>query len=213
MKSVVLRMVWVASLSAVLVTSLTACVPVLMGGAMVGTVLVASDRRTSGAQLEDEGIELRAASRTREALGERAHVNFTSFNRRVLITGEVPTEADRQQVEQVVARVENVQTVVNELGVLGNTSLTQRSSDSLVTGRIKAGLVDAKDLMVNAFKVTTERGTAYLMGRVTQREADRAVEIARTTTGVQKVVKVFEIITEDELRDLQPPPGPAAAKP
>ncbi len=213
MKSVVLRMAWVASLGAVLVTSLTACVPVLMGGAMVGTVLVASDRRTSGAQLEDEGIELRAASRIREALGERVHVNLTSFNRRVLITGEVPTEADRQQVEQVVARVENVQTVVNELGVLGNTTLTQRSSDSLVTGRIKAGLVDAKDLMVNAFKVTTERGTAYLMGRVTQREADRAVEIARTTTGVQKVVKVFEIITEDELRDLQPPPGPAAAKP
>lgn len=211
MKPVVSRIVFVLSLSGALGVTLSACVPMLMGGAMVGTVLVASDRRTSGAQLEDEGIELRSAGRIREALGERAHVNFTSFNRRVLITGEVPTEADREQVEQIVARVENVQSVVNELGVLGNTTLTQRSSDSLVTGRIKAGLVDAKDLMVNAFKVTTERGTVYLMGRVTQREADRAVEIARTTSGVQKVVKVFEIITEDELRNLQPPP--AAAKP
>lgn len=204
------RTLAVSSLVLVLGAQLSACVPVLMGGAMVGTVMVASDRRTSGAQLEDEGIELRALSRIREAVGDRGHVNVTSFNRRALITGEVPSEADRQQVEQVVSRIENVSTVVNELGVMGNSSLTQRSSDSLVTGRIKAGMVDAKDIMANAFKVTTERGTAYLMGRVTPREAERAVEIARTTSGVQKVVKVFEIITEEELRDLQPPP---AAKP
>jgi osmotically-inducible protein OsmY len=171
--------------------------------------MVATDRRTSGAQLEDEGIELRAASRIRENLGDRVHVNVTSYNRRVLITGEVPNAQDKQLVEQVVSRVENAVSVVNELAELGNASLTQRSSDVLVTGRVKAGLVDAKDLVSSAFKVVTERGTVYLLGRVTQREADRATEIARSTNGVQKVVRVFETLTEDELRNMLPQPAPA----
>ena len=193
-------------LSAVLVAAslgiaLSACVPLMMGGAVMGS-LIATDRRTSGAQLEDEGIELRAASRIRDNLGERGHVNVNSYNRRVLLTGEVPSLQDKQLVEQIVTRVENVQSVVNELAVLGNATLTQRSSDILVSGRVKAGLVDAKDLFANAFKVTAERGTIYLMGRVTQREADRATEITRSTSGVQKVVRVFEIISEDELRNL-----------
>ena len=159
--------------------------------------------------MEDEGIELRAASRIRENLGDRVHVNVTSYNRRVLITGEVPNAQDKQLVEQVVSRVENVNSVVNELAELGNASLTQRSSDVLVTGRVKAGLVDAKDLVSSAFKVVTERGTVYLLGRVTQREADRATEIARSTSGVQKVVRVFETLTEDELRNMLPQPAPA----
>ena len=187
---------------------LSACFPLVMGGAVVGT-MVATDRRTSGAQLEYEGIELRAASRIRENLGDRVHVNVTSYNRRVLITGEVPNAQDKQLVEQVVSRVENVNSVVNELAELGNASLTQRSSDVLVTGRVKAGLVDAKDLVSSAFKVVTERGTVYLLGRVTQREADRATEIARSTSGVQKVVRVFETLTEDELRNMLPQPAPA----
>lgn len=187
---------------------LSACFPLVMGGAVVGT-MVATDRRTSGAQLEDEGIELRAASRIRENLGDRVHVNVTSYNRRVLITGEVPNAQDKHLVEQVVSRVENVNSVVNELAELGNASLTQRSSDVLVTGRVKAGLVDAKDLVSSAFKVVTERGTVYLLGRVTQREADRATEIARSTSGVQKVVRVFETLTEDELRNMLPQPAPA----
>ncbi len=212
MKSKSLRTLTVLTLVAALTAGLSACVPIIMGGAVVGTALVATDRRTSGAQLEDEGIELRASSRLREALGDRAHVNLTSFNRRVLISGEVPTDADKLLVEQTVSRVENVRTVVNELSVLGNSSLGQRSNDALITGKIKAGLVDSKDLFANAFKVTTERGTAYLMGRVTQREADRATEVARTTSGVQKVVKVFEIISEDELRQLQPQPATDKSK-
>jgi osmotically-inducible protein OsmY len=183
-----------------------------MGGAVMGT-LMATDRRTSGAQVEDEGIELRAASRIRENLGDRVHVNVTSYNRRVLITGEVPNTQDKQLVEQVVSRVENVVSVVNELAELGNATLTQRSSDVLVSGRVKAGLIDAKDLVSNAFKVVTERGTVYLLGRVTQREAERATEIARSTSGVQKVVRVFETLTEDELRNMlpQPTPEPKAA--
>ncbi len=187
--------------------TLSGCFPVIMGGAVMGT-LVATDRRTSGAQLEDEGIQLRAASRIRENLGDRVHVNVNSYNRRVLITGEVPNAQDKQLVEQIVSRVENVNSVVNELAELGNATLSQRSSDVLVTGRVKAGLVDAKDLVSNAFKVVTERGTTYLMGRVTQREADRATEIARSTSGVQKVVRVFETLTEDELRNMLPQPAP-----
>jgi osmotically-inducible protein OsmY len=188
-----------------LASAVQGCAPVIMGSALVGS-LVAVDRRTSGAQLEDEGIELRSAVRIREQLGDRVHVNVTSYNRQVLITGEVPNAKDKQLVELLVSRVENVKTTVNELAVMGNTTFSQRSSDALASGRVKAGLVDARDLYASAFKVVTERGVTFLMGRVTQREADRATEIARSTTGVVKVVRLFEIITEEELRNLLPKP-------
>jgi osmotically-inducible protein OsmY len=206
MKFVSPKLLSTVLVAASLAGALSACAPIVVGGAVMGS-LVATDRRTSGAQLEDEGIELRAASRIRDNLGERGHINVNSYNRRVLLTGEVPSAQDKQLVEQIVTRVDNVQLVVNELAVLGNTSLTQRSADTLVTGRIKAAMVDSRDLFANAYKVVTERGTTYLMGRVTQREADRATEIARSTPGVQKVVRVFEIITEDELRSLLPKPA------
>lgn len=189
-------------LAATLAATLSACVPLVVGGAAV-TAMVAVDRRTSGAQLEDEGIELRGASRLREAFGDRAHINITSYNRQVLLTGEVPDDAARQQAEQIISRVENVRTIVNELAPMPNTSLSQRSSDVLVTGKVKASLVDAKDLYVAAFKVVTERGTVYLMGRVTQREADRATAIARQVNGVARVVRIFEIISDDEMRRIQ----------
>lgn len=205
------RLLGLILVCATLGASLSACFPVIVGGAMVGS-LVATDRRTAGAQLEDEGIELRGASRVRDNLSERVHVNINSYNRRVLLTGEVPSQQDLQLVEQIVSRVDNVESVVNELAVLGNASLTQRSSDTLITGRVKAALLDARDLYVNAFKVVTERGTVYLMGRVTQREAERATEIARATPGVQKVVRVFEILSEDELRALLPKPSAAESQ-
>ncbi len=194
---------------------LTGCFPIIAGG-VAGGALVATDRRTSGAQLEDEGIELRAGSRVRSNVGDRVHVNITSYNRQVLLTGEVPNEQDKQLVEQIVTRVENVNAVVNELVISGQSSLTQRSSDALITGRVKAMLLDAKDLFSNAFKVVTERGTTYLMGRVTQREADRATAVVRSTPGVQKVVRIFEIISEEELARMLPTPDkpqPAAARP
>jgi osmotically-inducible protein OsmY len=184
MKFVSPKLLSTVLVAASLAGALSACAPIVVGGAVMGS-LVATDRRTSGAQLEDEGIELRAASRIRDNLGERGHINVNSYNRRVLLTGEVPSAQDKQLVEQIVTRVDNVQLVVNELAVLGNTSLTQRSADTLVTGRIKAAMVDSRDLFANAYKVVTERGTTYLMGRVTQREADRATEIARSTPGVQ----------------------------
>ena len=199
------------ALATVAVSVLAGCVPLgpfVIGGAMVGGALVATDRRTSGAQLEDEGIELRSNARIRETIGDRVHVNVNSYNRQVLLTGEVPTAQDRQQIEQLVSKVENVRSIINELGVLGNSTLPQRSSDSLVTGKVKAGLVDAKDLYANAFKIVTERGTTYIMGRVSKREADRATEIARSVVGVQRLVRVLEIISEEELQQLTPKAQP-----
>lgn len=207
MKFKMQKTITLALLSVSMVTALSACAPLIIGGAVVGSMM-AIDRRTAGTQIEDEGIELRAASALRTTLGDRVHVNITSFNRQVLVTGEALTALDRQQVEQVVGRMENVRSVVNEVAVMGHTSLSQRSSDVLVTSKVKAGLVDARDLSVNAFKVVTERGTTYLMGRVTKREADRATEIARGTNGVLKVVRMLETLSEDELRVLQPAPKP-----
>ncbi|MCX7227207.1 MAG: BON domain-containing protein [Burkholderiales bacterium] len=190
-----------------LTAALSACAPMVVGGALMGS-LVATDRRTPGAQLEDEGIELRAASRIRDNLVDRVHISVTSYNRQVLLTGEVPSAQDRVLAEQIVAKVENVRSIVNELAVLGNTGLTQRGSDVLVTTRVRASLVDARDLFANSFKVVTERGTTYLMGRVTQREANRATEVVRTTPGVQKVVRLLEIMSEDELKALVPKAAP-----
>jgi len=191
-------------------TLLGACAPLLIGGAMVGGSMMVTDRRTSGTQLEDQGIEMRAAKRADEAVGERGHINVTSYNRLVLITGEVPTEVDKAAVELAVARVENVRSVVNELAIGSATSIGNRSNDMLLTSKVKASMVDAKDVLTNAYKVVTERSVVYLMGRVSEREAGRATSIARGVSGVTKVVRVFEIVSEAELADPQSKP---AAKP
>jgi osmotically-inducible protein OsmY len=179
--------------------SLSACIPLVVGGAVATGTVVATDRRTSGTVVEDNAIDLKASNRISENLGARVHVNVTSYNRRVLLTGEVPSEQDKQLVEKVVSNVENVTSIVNELEIMGASTFGQRSSDALVTSRVKGALLDAKDLISSAFKVTTERGTVYVMGRVTQREANRATEIITGTSGVQKLVRIFDIITEDEL--------------
>jgi osmotically-inducible protein OsmY len=189
------------ALAAVAAGTLGGCAALAIGAA-VGTAVVVTDRRTAGVQLEDQNIELKSRTRIREAVGERGHVNVTSFNRMALITGEVPAEADRTAVEQAIARIENVRSTVNDLAVTSPSSLTARSSDTILTSKVKATFVDAKDLQVNAFKVVTERGTVYLLGRVTEREASRAVELVRGISGVQKVVRVFEILTEAELATL-----------
>ena len=196
------------ALAALLATStlLGGCA-LLIGGAVVGGALSITDRRTTGTQLDDQTIELKSIPRINEAVGERAHVNITSFNRTVLITGEAPNEADRAAIEQAVARIENVQATVNELVVSGNSALTARSNDTILTSKVKASYLDAKDLQSNSLKVVAERGVIYLMGRVTEREANRATELARGVSGVGKVVRVFEVISEDELARLQPPPA------
>lgn len=196
----------VAAMAAV--SALSACVPLVLGGAAVSGALMANDRRTTGVQIEDEAIELKSGSRLKESLGDSAHLNVYSYNRIVLVTGEVATDADRAKVEAVVQPVENVRSVVNEAAVLGKSSLTSRSNDTLLTTKVKASLLDAKDIQAQAVKVVTERGNVYLMGRVTEREASRAVELARGVSGVQKVVRVFEVLTEDELKALQPTPLP-----
>lgn len=211
MKSANQKLLGSVLLSVCLGAALSACAPMMVGGAVMGT-LMATDRRTSGMQLEDEGIELKGASRIRESLGERGHVNVSSYNRQVLLTGEVPSAQDKQAVEQILSKVENVRSVVNELGVQENTSLSQRSSDSLVTGKVKASMVDAQDLFANSFKVVTERGTTYLMGRVTQREANRATDLVRSIEGVKKVVRVVELISEEELQRLQAKPATTEPK-
>jgi osmotically-inducible protein OsmY len=184
-------------------TTLTGCFPLVAGGVVTG-VLVAADRRTPGTVAEDQGIEVKTANRIQDNMGDRAHVNVTSYNRQVLLTGEVPSAQDKQLAEKVASGVENVRNIVNELAIMGNSTLTQRSSDSLVTGRVKAALIDAQDLFANSFKVVTEHGTTYIMGRVTQREADRATAIIRGTDGVQRLVRVLEIISEDELARIVP---------
>jgi osmotically-inducible protein OsmY len=181
---------------------LPACAPVLVGGAMVGGALASVDRRTAGTQVEDQAIELKGAARVRELAGEQAHVNVTSYNRIVLLTGEVPDAAARGAVEQAIGRIEGARSVVNELAVMGKTTLTARSNDAVLSARVKAGFIDAKDLQVNTIKVTTERGVVHLMGRVTEREATRAVAVARSVPGVQKVVRVFEILTDAQLAEL-----------
>lgn len=199
------RPLLLAALAASALTTLSACAPLLIGGAMMGGTLMYTDRRTSGTQIEDQAIELKSGSRIGEVAGSRAHVNVTSYNRLVLLTGEAETEADKAAIEQAVQRVENVRSVVNEVAVMGASSLTGRSNDTILSGKVKASLLDAKDLMANAFKVVTERGTVYLMGRVTEREAARAADVARSVSGVQKVIRVFELISEAELANLQPP--------
>ena len=182
---------------------LTACAPLVVGG-MVGSAMVATDRRTSGTQLEDQGIELKASKRLAEKLGDRVHINVNSYNRVVLLTGETRNEEDKAEAERIVAEVENVGRVANELQVGFISSLSSRSNDVLIAGKIKASLVDARDLVSNAFYVVVERGEVFMLGRVSEREAHRASEIARGVAGVKKVVRMFEVISEEELARTAP---------
>jgi osmotically-inducible protein OsmY len=199
------------SLAAALSTgTLSACAPLLLGGALVGSGFVVTDRRTAGTQLEDESIELKAAAKARE-LATLGHINVVSYNRTVLVVGEVPAEADKEAVGQSISRIENVRSVINELGVMPNSTVGARSNDALLSGKVKATFVDAKDLQSNAFKVVVDRSIVYLMGRVTEREATRGAALARAIPGVAKVVRVFEILTEEELAALgRQAPAPAS---
>lgn len=196
-----------AILCVALLGSLSGCVEMVVGGAVMGAVATA-DRRTLGAQTEDKSITVKAELRVPQIAGQDAHVNIAAFNRRVLLTGEVPDAAARARVEREVAAIDGVKSVDNELEVAGPSSYTSRSSDALITTKVKASLVDMKTISATSFKVVTERGVVYLMGRVTEREGQLASDIARGVSGVQKVVKIFEYISEDELRAMQPTKTP-----
>ena len=201
LRNMVLSATLVAS-ALVAICALQGCV-VVAGGAVAGGALMLSDRRTSGAQIEDQSIEMKAGTRIKDAIGDRGHINVTSYNRIVLVTGEVPTEADKTAVVESLRTIENVANVDDELLVGASSTMSTRSSDTYITSKVKGAFVDAKDLQSNAIKVVTERGNVYLMGRVTEREATRATEIARSTSGVMKVVRVFEILSEADLASLQ----------
>jgi osmotically-inducible protein OsmY len=187
------------TLVAVAAASLGACAPLVVGGAVVGTAMVTTDRRTTGTQVEDTGIETKATFRIRQAMGSRSNINAQAYNRVLLLTGEVRNDADKAEAERIAAGVENVTRVVNEIQVGFISSLTSRSNDVVLAGKIKATLIDARDLQTNAFNVVVERGEVYLMGIVTEREAHRATELVRGIPGVKKVVRLMETISEEEL--------------
>ena len=170
------------------------CVPLIAGGAGA-TALVLDDRRTVGAQTEDKDIGVRGESRISDRFGDKVHINVTSYNRNVLLTGEASDAAARAQIEQIVRELPNVRGVVNEIQIAGVSSYTARGNDSYLTSKVKARFVDnGGDFSANQVKVVTEGSVVYLLGLVTRKEAEAAVEIARTTGGVQKVVRVFEYV-------------------
>lgn len=197
------------SLTALVVGSaLGGCVALVGGGAAVAG-MSALDRRTTGTQVEDQGIEMRAGNRIGEVMGDKVRVSATSYNRIVLLTGQVGNATDKQTVEKLVREQSQVRNVFNEIEVVPfTTTLSQRSKDTVTTGQVKASLVQAKDISSSAIKVVTENDMVYLMGIVTARESTRAAEVARGINGVTKVVRVFEIVSEDDLAAMQPNPAP-----
>jgi osmotically-inducible protein OsmY len=177
-----------------LAPQLQGCFPLIAGGAGA-TALVLADRRTVGAQTEDKEVDLRGESRVNDRFGDRVHINVSSYNRNVLLTGEAPDAATKAQIEAIVREIPNVRGVVNEIQIAGVSSYTARGNDSYLTSKVKARFVDnGGDFSVNQIKVVTEGSVVYLLGLVTRKEAEAAVEIARTTGGVQKVVRVFEYV-------------------
>jgi len=184
----------IALLSAAAALALEGCVPLVVGAAAGGTALVATDRRTAGTQVDDEVVEDKISYNIRERFKGDFHVNVTSYNGIVLLTGEVPAEAARADIAQLVLGTPKVRAVQNELAIGAVTDLGSRSNDTLITSKVKTRFVEANKFQINHVKVVTERGVVYLLGLVRRGEGDAAAEIASTTAGVQRVVKVFEYL-------------------
>jgi osmotically-inducible protein OsmY len=189
-----------------LAMSLQGCVGVIVGGAVVGS-FAATDRRTLGAQTEDKEIALKANTRLHNVIGDAGHVDVTSYNRKVLLTGEVKDEAMKQTAEQEVKQITGVQGVMNELEVVFTSGFGSRSNDVFITSKISAQFIDARELNANSIKIVTERGIVYLLGRVTEREGKIAAERASSVVGVVRVVKMFEYISDEELNQMTGPQG------
>lgn len=198
-----------AAVVAALMGSLSGCVGLVVGGAVAATA-AATDRRTLGAQADDKSIAVKAETRLPKVAGQDAHINANSYNRMLLLTGEVKDEETKTKVEREAKAIDGVQTVSNELEVAGPASYTSRSNDALITTKVKASLVDMKTISATSFKVVTERGVVYLMGRVTEREGQVGADVARGVSGVTKVVKMFDYISEEEMRRLSPNTGSVA---
>ncbi len=203
------RLLATVALCGTMALCLQGCVALALGGAVAGGFAV-TDRRTLGAQIEDKVIMVKAETRVPGVVGRDGHVNITSFNRIVLLTGEVRDDAAKVAAGREVQEIENVHTIANELAIGAPSSFSARSNDTFITSKVIASLVDAKDIFGNSLKVVTERGNVYLMGLVTEREGKRAAEIAAGVSGGQKVVKVFEYITEDELTQMSSAPRESA---
>lgn len=177
------------------VLTLQGCFPLVATGVVGATALMVDDRRTSGIYIEDENIEWKALARIGQKFKD-AHVNTTSFNLSVLVTGEAPTEAMKNEIADTVRAIPSVRNVTNEIAVAGNSSLTSRGNDTLISTSVKSRFIGNSRFSPNHVKVVTEAGVVYLMGLVTQAEGDGAAESARTTSGVARVVKVFEYVPE-----------------
>lgn len=194
-----------AVLCGVVLMGLQGCAEMVLGSAVFGT-FAATDRRTLGAQTDDKSILLKGEMRASKIVGDFGHVNVTSFNRKALITGEVRDEAMKLAVEHEIAQIDGVQSVVNELAVGPVSTFASRAEDAYVTGKVIASFIDAKDIFANSIKTVTEQNTVYLLGRLTQREGARAAEIASGISGVNRVIKIFEYISEEELKQLSTKP-------
>ena len=205
-----------AALLATLLPMLQGCVPALIGGTAVG-VMSAYDRRSTGTQADDETTEWKAGQHVPDQYKDFSHINFTSYNRHVLITGEVPSAEAKSAVEMETRKLEGVREVYNELGIGPVSSFGSRSNDSYIDSKVKARLVDSNQLSANHIKVVTERAIVHLMGIVNAREAKVAVDVARTTAGVKKVVNLLEVVGEEDTRRIDnqtlgartPPPATA----
>lgn len=193
------KSVLTAALIAAAVPALQGCFPIVATGAAVG-VLATLDRRSVGTQTEDETIEWKASKWVSDRYKDQVHVNATSYNRKALVTGEVPDEQTKAAIGELIAKVDNVQSVWNELQVTPVSAFSARSNDAFVTSKVKARFVDANQFSPNHVKVVTEASTVYLLGLVNQREANSAVQIARTTDGVRKVVNILEVLPDAEIR-------------
>ena len=201
-----------AALIAAAVPALQGCFPLVAGGVAVGALAV-TDRRTVGTQTEDEAIEWKSQKRIADRFKDRAHVNITGYNRHALITGEAYDEAMKAEIGDIVSKVENVQGVWNEMEVRPIRPLSSRSNDAYITSKVKARFVDYNQFAPNHVKVVTEGGSVFLLGIVNEREAKSAVQIARTTDGVRKVVNLLEVVSEAETRRIDSAVSGESAKP
>jgi len=196
-----------AALLAALCASLQGCVPLVVGATAVGS-MAAVDRRTIGMQTDDKTIELKGEGRASKITGDKGRVAVTSYNRMVLLTGEVADEKTKAEVEAQIATMGDLKKIENDIEIAPVSTVSARSNDLLITSKVKAAIIDTKDLYLSAFKIHTDRGVVYLMGRVTQREAKLGSEVARNAAGnIRKVVKLFEYISEEELLELKAKPS------
>ena len=200
------------ALGTVLCASLQGCLPLVVGATAVGS-MAAVDRRSLGMQTDDKTIELKGEGRASKITGDKGRVAVTSYNRMVVLSGEVADEKMKAEVQAQIATLGDLKKIENDLEVAPVSTVSARSSDLLITSKVKAAIIDTKDLYISAFKIHTDRGVVYLMGRVTQREAKLGAEVARNAASdIRKVVKLFEYISEDELLELKAKSSPEESR-